>query len=348
MGARHLVAGLALAALVATTGAATPAPGPFTPAPAATPRAGATLRLGKCVNLSNMLEAPNEGAWGRGFRDSDIANIASKGFTAIRLPARFSAHADRKPPYAIDTGFMKRVRRITDFATAAGMAVVVDMHHYEEIFRDPAGEAPRFAAMWRQIGAAFKDAPASVYFELINEPHDKFDASNLWAVQSPALAAVRESNPTRPVVIDGPSWASLDGMIATQFPDDPNLVPTFHYYDPANFGFDKAPWMNPPVRETFGSAADIAELNGVLAKIQAYMTKTGRVPFVGEFGANEARAVDQRAIYYGMVSAAFASIGLQGCAWGYTNTHQLWRDGKGWEPGIADAIVTTATLPPAR
>src|SRR3954470_23577176 len=68
---------------------------PFTPAPAAIPTKGATLRLGKCVNISNMLEAPREGEWGRGFRDGDIENIAAKGFTGIRLPARFSSHAKR-------------------------------------------------------------------------------------------------------------------------------------------------------------------------------------------------------------------------------------------------------------
>jgi len=313
---------------------------PFTPAPAAIPTKGATLKLGKCVNISNMLEAPREGEWGRAFKDSDIENIAAKGFTGIRLPARFSSHAKREAPYTIDASFLKRVRHIMELANARGIAVIIDMHHYEEIFKDPAGETVRFAAMWRQIGEAFKDAPDNVYFELINEPHDKFDASNLMAVQAPALAAVRESNPTRPVVIDGPGWASLDGMLSTPFPDDPNVVPTFHYYDPANFGFDKAPWMSPPVRETFGSSADIGELRGVLKRIEGFMRRTGRVPFVGELGAHEARPVEQRAIFYGLTSSAFASIGVQSCAWGYTNTHQLWRDGTGWEAGVADSLVS--------
>jgi endoglucanase len=292
-----------------------------------------------------MLEAPREGDWGRAIRDSDIDTIASKGFTAIRLPARFSTHARLEAPYTIDASFMKRVRHITDLATAHGMSVIVDFHHYEELFKDPAGHTARFAELWRQIALAFRDAPPTVYFELINEPHDRMDASNLMAVQGPALAAVRESNPTRPVVIDGPSWASLDMMIATKFPDDPYVVPTFHYYDPANFGFDKADWMSPSVRETFGNAGDISELHAVLNKVQGFMTRTGRVPFVGELGAHEKRAVAQRTIFYGLTSSAFASIGVQSCAWGYTNTHQLYRDGSGWEPGIADALVTTATLP---
>src|ERR1044072_6875372 len=329
---RRVLAGLGAFALVACGGWAwasdVPAPSPFTPAPAAVPTKGATLRLGKCVNISNMLEAPTEGAWGRAFRDSDMDLIAAKGFTGIRLPARFSAHAQREAPYTIDASFLKRVHHIVDLATARGIAVIVDMHHYADdaIFRDPLAAAPRFAAMWPQIAVSFKDAAANVYFELINEPHDKFDGSNLMAVQAPALAAGRESNPTRPVVIDGPSWASLAEMIRMQFPDDPNIVPTFHSYDPANFGFDKAPWMNPPVRETFGSAADIEELRGVLRRIQDFMRQTGRVPFVGELGAHERRAVDQRAIFYNLTSTAFASIGVQSCAWGFTNTHQLYRD----------------------
>lgn len=340
---KRVLAGLALAGLVC--GVPAQAANPFVPAPAAVPKTGATLRLGKCTNISNMLEAPREGEWGRAFRDSDIANLKSKGFTAIRLPARFSAHALAGAPYTIDAGFMKRVRHITDLATASGMSVIVDFHHYEELFKDPMGHAPRFAALWRQIAVSFKDAPATVYFELINEPHDKMDASNLWAVQGPALTAVRESNPTRPVVINGPSWSSLDGMIATQFPDDPYIVPTFHWYDPANFGFEKADWMTPQVRLTWGDAADISQLRGVLAKVMHFMRTTGRVPFVGELGAHEKRSVEQRANYYGVNTAAFASIGVQSCAWGYTNTHELYRDDTGWLTGIADAMVTTTTLP---
>src|SRR3954470_24798839 len=119
-----------------------PPPASFTPAAAAMPTTGATLRLGKCVNISNMLEAPKEGDWGRAFQDSDIANIKAKHFTAVRLPAAFSAHAGAAPPYTIDPVFMARVRHITDLATANGLAVIVDMHHYLELFDDPAGQAP--------------------------------------------------------------------------------------------------------------------------------------------------------------------------------------------------------------
>ena len=325
-----------------------PAPPPpaFTAAAAAVPTVGTTLRLGRCVNMSDQLEAPNEGDWGRGILDSDFPNIAAKGFTAIRLPVRFSSHAMTAAPYTIDPAFMARVRHVTDTALASGLSVIVDMHHYLELFDDPAGNAARFAEMWRQIGTAFRDEPSSVYFELINEPNTNLTAANLLAVQGPALAAVRASNPTRPVVIDGPDWASFDSMTTTSYPADPNIVPTFHYYDPQNFGFDTAPWMNPPTRTTFGTAQDIADLRTMVTRIQAFIASTGRVPFAGEYGAHESKPNDQRAIYYNLVSSAFASAGVQSCAWGYTNTFHLWRDGTGWVSTIADGIVTTTTLPP--
>jgi endoglucanase len=324
----------------------TPTPATFVRTAAATPTTGATLRLGKCVNMSDQLEAPNEGDWGRGILDSDITNIKAKGFTAIRLPVRFSAHALAGAPYTIDAAFMTRVKHVVDLAVANDLSVILDMHHYLELFDDPAGNVTRFAELWRQIGVAFKDEPVTVYFELINEPNTNLKATNLSAVLTPALNAVRVSNPTRKVIWDGPDYASLDSMLTTSFPADANIVPTFHYYDPANFGFDTAPWMTPATRTDFGTPQDVSDLQAVLTKLRNFMTTTGRVPFDGEFGAHESKPNAARTTYYTMVSTAFASVGIQSCAWGYTNTFHFWRDATGWEPGIADGIVTTTTLPP--
>lgn len=313
----------------------------FTPAPAAQPRTGPRLDLGKCVNLSNMFEAPEErGSWGRAFADADIERIAGKGFTAIRLPARFNSHALKKPPYTIDPAFMERVAHVVDLATAHKLKVIVDLHHYLELDAHPDREAPRFAALWRQIGERFANAPESVSFELMNEPHDKLGAGNLLAVLGPALAEVRKTNPTRMVVIDGPEWAGLDAMLTSPFPDDPYVVPTFHYYSPVNFGFPKAPWLKPASRDDFGRPEDLALIRADLAKVQGYMNRTGRVPFVGEYGAWEGRPLAEREAFYETLSEAFASLGLDSCAWGYTNTMHLWDDGKGgWQGRIADGIA---------
>jgi endoglucanase len=124
-------------------------------------------------------------------------------------------------------------------------------------------------------------------------------------------------------------------------------VPTFHSYDPFMFTHQGATFITPtpPLGRVFGSAADITELNGNLQAVRNFMTSTGRVPFMGEYGANDDPAipVSERIKYYGTMTSAYASIGVQSCAWAYTNTFRL-RDGDHWIPGLVEAIKTTTTL----
>jgi endoglucanase len=345
MTALALLATIGGAAPLAGAPAATPTPNAYTPAPAAHGTTGIALPLGKCVNLANMLEAPNEGRWGRGFQDADAIRIRQAGFATVRLPVRFSGHALGTAPYTIDPAFMARVHHVVDANLAAGLNVIIDLHNYDELFTDPAGNTARFAGLWRQIGAEFRTAPANVWFELINEPHGALTDANLLAVLTPALAALRTTNPTRPVIVGGQNYSGIDSLATLPFPDDPNIVPTFHYYDPFDFTHQGARFIHPvlPTGRRFGTAADNAQLESALAKVRNFMSRTGRVPFAGEYGAYDQIPLDQRVAYYRTVSAAFASIGVQSCAWGYTNTFHLRRDDTGWISQILDVVSTTTT-----
>ena len=214
------------------------------------------------------------------------------------------------------------------------------------MFVNPAGHRDRLEALWRQVAAEFKDAPSNLWFELVNEPNNQLNDSNLLATLTPALAAVHETNPTRPVVIGGQNWSGVDSLATVAFPNDANLVPTFHYYDPFDFTHQGAPWISPPqpTGRVFGSAADKVQLDAALTKVQDFIARTGRVPFIGEYGAYDQIPQDQRILFYKTITSAFASIGIQSCAWGYTNTFHLYRDGQGWVPGMLDAIATTTTI----
>ncbi|MBO9713180.1 MAG: glycoside hydrolase family 5 protein [Sphingomonas sp.] len=298
--------------------------------------------------MGNMLEAqPNEGSWGRAIQDSDFATIKAAGFATIRLPVWFSGHALSAAPYTIDATFMARVRHVVDGATAAGLNVLIDMHNFDDLFTDPAGNTTRLAEMWRQIAVEFQSQPSSVWFELINEPHGNLTNANLVATLTPAITAIRVTNPTRPIIIGGENWSGVDSLATLTLPADPYLVPTIHSYDPFNFTHQGATWVTPtpPLGTTFGSASDYAGLNANLQKVRDYITRTGRVPFVGEYGAIDDTGIplDQRILYYRQMSAAYASIGIQTCAWAYTNTFRL-RDQSGtWLPGLVEAITTTTT-----
>jgi endoglucanase len=286
-----------------------------------------------------------EGAWGGVFEDDDFAIIKAAGFRTVRIPVRWSAHAAESAPYSIDPAFLARVHHVVGLASAAGLNVILNVHHYEALDATPEANIARFTGLWRQIAASFANAPSNVWFELDNEPHDKFTNANLMAVFRPALAAIRETNKTRPVVIGGEGWSGISSLATLPMPDDPYVVPTFHYYEPFAFTHQGATWVGPhppPIGRAYGSAADKAGLEQDLQKVRDYMARTGRVPLLGEYGAQDDPRVplEQRIRYYRTISAAFASAGVQSCAWGYRAGFKL-REGDHWLSGLVEAISTT-------
>jgi endoglucanase len=313
-----------------------------------------SLPVGRCVNMGNHLEPPTEGAWGgRKIAEDDFQIIAKAGFTTIRLPVRWSTHADSNPPYAIDPVFMKRVKHVVGNARAAGLNVIVNSHHFEEIHSDPSeANIAKLAGMWTQIAVAFANQPNDqLWFEIENEPHDKFNDSNLLKVLVPALNEIRKSNPARPVIIGGEFWSGIDSLKTLKLPDDPNIIPTFHYYEPFDFTHQGATWVN-PVPQTgrvYGTAADEARLKTDVGKIRDYVARTGKTPFMGETGANGPIPLDDRVKYQTAVRKAFDEVGIGMCAWAFTNTFPLYdSEKKQWMPGMRGALGLPEPTPSSK
>jgi endoglucanase len=204
-------------------------------------------RLGRGVNFGNALEAPSEGAWGMVLESPFFDLVKEGGFDTIRLPISWTHHASKAAPYTIDTEFMERVQWVVDKALDQNLNIIVNVHHYDELNRDPVLEEARYLAIWRQIAEHFKDYPDKVYFELLNEPHDAFnDNALLWNdLLAKALAVVRTSNPQRAVIVGPTNWNSINSLGQLELPDDPNLIVTVHFYDPFEFTHQGAEWVNP-------------------------------------------------------------------------------------------------------
>ena len=68
-------------------------------------------RLGRGINMGDMLEAPVEGEWGPALDENYFALISARGFTSVRIPIRWSGRARLgvEPPYTIAPQFFERV-----------------------------------------------------------------------------------------------------------------------------------------------------------------------------------------------------------------------------------------------
>lgn len=200
------------------------------------------------LNLGNGLDAPSEGAWGTKLTERHFEMAKAGGFDHVRLPVRFSApeRTDVKPPYTIREEFFQRVDWAVGNALSRGLSVIVDLHHYDEIHKDPRGHEQRFYAMWRQISARYADRPAQVAFEILNEPNGALEPKLVNEITAEALRIIREKNPTRVVFANCYFWANAERLAELELPaNDPNVVAQFHMYQPILFTHQGAPWMDP-------------------------------------------------------------------------------------------------------
>ncbi|WP_219837151.1 glycoside hydrolase family 5 protein [Paenibacillus sp. R14(2021)] len=205
-------------------------------------------QLGRGINLGNALEAPIEGQWGVVLLESDFKTIQDAGFETVRVPIKWSAHADAKAPYAIDAKFFERIDWVVDQALKQGLNVVLDMHNYDEIYLNPVEQEARFLELWKQISARYKELPGNVYFELLNEPNGSLTWSKWNRMLKKALDTIRSEDQWHTVIIGSVNWSNYADLVSLDIPDnEQNVIVTFHYYDPFPFTHQGAEWAGPEI-----------------------------------------------------------------------------------------------------
>lgn len=196
------------------------------------------------ITFGNALDAPQEGAWGPELREEYFDLIKNAGrFDHIRIPVRWDTHVQNDAPYTIDPEFMHRVDWAVSNALHRGFYVVLNTHHFDDLDSNPIANKEKFLAIWRQIAEHFKDYPENLYFEIYNEPHHSLDS--YWNHYYPLVYdLIRQSNPTRNIIISCPGWANittLDQLILPKrIKEDPNILVQFHFYYPSEFCFQGA------------------------------------------------------------------------------------------------------------
>ena len=247
--------------------------------------------LGRGINYGNMLEAPSEGEWGLRFDDRYPKMIKTVGFDSVRVPVRWSSATLDEAPYQIQPQYLARVRHVVDLNLQAGLKVVLNVHHFEELYDAPNTQRDRFLAIWKQLSNAFQGAEEGLIFEILNEPHGNLAADQWNPLMVDALAEIRKLHPQRWVIVGPDQWNSIGGLPGLELPeDDRRLIVTVHYYLPFDFTHQGASWVSPPRPTGVKWSATEAERAAVSHDMQTvadWASQQRRPIYVGEFGAYE-------------------------------------------------------------
>jgi endoglucanase len=304
-------------------------------------------RLGRGVNLGNALDAPSEGEWGVTLEEGYFQAIKDAGFDSVRLPVRWSNHALKDRPYTIDPNFFNRVDWAINCALSRNLPVILNVHHYLEIYSNPSGHKERYLAFWKQIAPRYKDYPDNLLFELMNEPKNKLTAK-LWnEYMKEALAIVRQSNPRRTIVIGPADNNIIPYLKFLDIPkDDRNIIVSIHYYFPLEFTHQGAAWITRgdpndwlgikwPYYDTekktvvndFNFAAEWAKENN-------------RPMNLGEFGAYEKADMESRARWTKFVADTAVERGMSFHYWQFASDFAVYdTKNKTWIKPLFDALL---------
>ena len=226
--------------------------------------------------------------------------IEDAGFRSVRLPIRWSAHGAPTPPYTIAPDFFARIDWAVQQALSRHMSIVLDMHHFVDLFNDPEKQFPRLLAMWDQIASHYRDFPKNVFFELVNEPFNQLTDDRWQNMMLELVQTIRRTNPDRELIIGPGFWNSLDHLDHLHLPDDdPHLIVTFHYYVPMRFTHQGASWVKgadqwKDVTWT-GTADEQKVLTDGFDKAASWARASHRPLYLGEFGSVQNADMDSRA-----------------------------------------------------
>ena len=299
----------------------------------------AALRRG--VNITGWFRYPasrDPAALARWMSDAAMADLHKAGFGFVRLaidPAVVEAPAVRG--VAVDA-----VCRLQH----QGFVVVIDAHPVDWHLETVAADRDRLRAFWRVMAPALRLCdPVRLVPEVLNEPVFPGDAQGWGALQRVILADIRAVLPRSTILLTGHDWGSIAGLTALTPEPDPNVIYSFHFYDPPELtalgayqpSLDRSamaglpfPVADPRACDAATDAAtqnlmryycashwDQAALVRRIAVASVWAQQHRVAILAGEFGASAELNLAARMAWLSGVRGALEAAGIGWALWGY-------------------------------
>jgi endoglucanase len=355
----------ALAALLLLTVVACAPPwAPSTRPPSAGVPAPRLARLARCVDIAHWF-------WGVGdttsdhfstyMRNGDLELIHQLGFRCVRLSIDPNLIYHKATPGVPDSVMLGYVDSAVKRLLAHDLAVIIDLHDDpDKPLEQDLDYAQGFVTFWQVLAHHYSGWNATMIFlEVLNEPIFNYNPRQWLPIQRHLLAAMRAGAPKLTLIATGPLWSSVAGLLLVKPVADPNVIYTFHFYDPATFTHQGAEWWvegldrymvglpypststrchataatfaNADVRAAALSYCaghwNAAKLYGLIGEAARWSKRYGVPIMAGEFGAYCKHTLPtDRLRWFRTVRSALNKYGIGWNLWGYDDCYGL-----GWK-----------------
>jgi len=278
------------------------------------------------------------------FKAEYFQKLKVAGFNSVRINLHAFRHMEATNGWTLKSSWLEVLDWAVKEAQGQGLAVILDLHEFQALGNDPAGNKEKLLAFWRQVAVRYQGAPDTLCFEVLNEPHEKL-TPELWNEYfAEVLAVIRKSNPTRAVIVGPGHWNAISHLEQLKLPEpDRHLIVTVHFYEPFAFTHQGASWTNQKDKLGFdwtGSAEEVAALNRAFDQAAAWAKANQRPLLLGEFGAYDRGPMDSRVRWTAAVARAAEARGWSWAYWQFDSDFILYDvNREAWVEPILRALI---------
>jgi len=335
-----------------TSPGSTPFSSPF-PSPVSSP-------FSKGVNFSGWFEGDSaENINFTMYTEQDFADVKRLGADVIRLPVKMHSMTSGAPDYTLDPLLLKFLDMAVDWAEKYGLYIIIDNHSFHPV-NSTSNDIDRvLLPVWAQIARRYSDRGDYVVYEILNEPHGISDTR--WGeIQGMAIETIRRYDQKHAIIVGGTDYNSIGKLSALPKYSDPNLIYTFHFYDPFLFTHQGASWGDPlmahlsgvpfpyerrrmpgiPARlrgtwiennlnNDYPRDSSFTKLADTLDRVVAFSSERGVPVFCGEFGVYIPNSPpEDRVRWYEFVTDALDRRNIARTSWDYYGSFGIFNTGR--------------------
>jgi endoglucanase len=181
----------------------------------------------------------------------DIALMAKVGFDHVRLSIDAEPLTAWQRTHGGSMPFVTELDRVVKTILENHLSVIIDIHpesSYKATLKQGTPPVQQFTSLWRDLAAHFASSdPEHVFFEIMNEPEQE-DPYRWQGIESEVAAAIRTVAPNHTIIAAGARWSGLEDLLVLEPIGQPNIIYTFHDYEPFAFTHQGATWTSPQVQ----------------------------------------------------------------------------------------------------
>ena len=283
-------------------------------------------QMGRGLNLGNVLSAPIEGNWAEVVEQQYFIDVATAGFTNVRIPMDFFGarttgntsgyssaagtagnYTGTSDDYIVSSTYLGRIEQVIEWSLNQGLVTIIDFHgsnlksefiytfdSEETEYTHPtsakrAADYQKFIAIWAQIADRFKNHSENLLFEVINEPYFHMTKSDMDALNTDVLTVIRASggsNGTRNVIITGGTGTSHEAPLQIE----PSIISGDTYVIATFHYYQPFDFTSSSAdardNESWGSVQDKELLTNRFDIVSSWATSNNIPVFLGEFSAD--------------------------------------------------------------